>query len=135
MNIRLLKKSCPTCKTSISFRFFANREEIIRCPKCSDLLIENPKRKVLGMIIFLAGLGLGLYLSISISYLIVGLITILISLLISFLLSNLIVIKRDLVIKNIQTNQTSYINNSDWDEILKNYKDKENSFEIIERLK
>lgn len=135
MNTRLLRKPCPTCKTSISFGFFAYREELIRCLKCGDLLIGNPKRKVIGTIIFLTGLCLGLYISILMTYLIGGLIIILISLLISIMMSNLIVIKKDLVIKNIQTNETSYINNSDWDEILKNSKNKENSFEIIERLK
>ncbi len=47
---------------------------------------------------------------------------------------DLMVIKRDLTIRNKQTNQISYVNNSDWSEIVNNSVTKENNFEIVEYL-
>jgi len=44
------------------------------------------------------------------------------------------VIKKDLIIRNKQTNQISYVDNSDWKEILNNSVNKENNFEIVENL-
>jgi hypothetical protein len=51
------------------------------------------------------------------------------------IIRNLTIVKKDLVIKNKATNAISYIDNSDWSEILKNTSGRENSFEIIEELK
>jgi hypothetical protein len=131
-----MTKSCPACQTSIEIGLFSSREEIIRCPKCGELLGENPKRKQIGYLITLIGMliwsGCHFWLGFS---LLSGLLTILIFILLSFLITDFIIIKKELTIRNKKTNEVSYIDKSDWDEILKNSIDRENSFEIIEELK
>ena len=47
---------------------------------------------------------------------------------------NFRIIKRDLIIRNKQTHQISYVNNSDWIEILNNSANTENNYEIVEYL-
>jgi hypothetical protein len=47
---------------------------------------------------------------------------------------NLKVVKKDLVVKNKLTNEISYMDLADWEEIVANTKGKENNFEIIEKL-
>jgi hypothetical protein len=136
MKQNLTKKPCPTCKTSIGTGFFSKREEIIRSPNCKELLIDNPKRRQIGVFIILIGivlwLGCSYWLGLSVNW---GFLIILVSLVISFIISNLSVVKRDLVIRNKQTNEITYINKSDWNEILMNTSNKENLFEIVEELK
>ena len=44
------------------------------------------------------------------------------------------VVKKDLVIKNKQTNEISYIDQVDWEEIVKNANGRDVNFEIIEKL-
>ena len=136
MRQNLIKKPCPTCKTSIGIGFFSKREEIVRCPKCKELLIDNPKRKQIGILILLSGLliwiGLNNWLAIGLNW---GFLIILVSLIILFLISNLTVVKKDLVIRNKQTHEISYIDRSDWSDILVNSSGKENIFEITEELK
>ena len=134
MEIKILDKSCPNCKTKISLNFYRNREEIIRCTNCKTLLIENPKRKIAsGIVIFI-----GLFVTISLSALkvpiFIGLLPFLGSFGIALKIIDLMVIKKDLVIRNKQTNQISYVDNSDWQEILNNSANQENNFEILENL-
>jgi len=135
MKLNLFQKPCPTCKAQIGSGLFSIREQIVRCPKCGELLIENPKRKPIGIFISILGLVLGLggcyLLDISLFW---GLLIFLIAGLFSLRIGNLMIIKKDLVIKNKQTNQVSYIENSDWSEIVKNTSGKQNDFEIIEKL-
>lgn len=135
MKLNLFQKPCPTCKAQIGSGLFSNREHIVRCPKCGELLIENPKRKPIGIFISILGLVLGVggcyLLDISLFW---GLLIFLISGLFSLRIGNLTVIKKDLVIKNKQTNQVSYIDHSDWSEILRNTPGKQSYFEIVEEL-
>ncbi len=136
MKQNMIKRPCPTCKTPIRTGFFTNREEIIRCPNCKELLIDNPKRIQIGAAIMFLGIliwiGLQYWLGIGSNW---GFLIILVSLILSIVISNLIKIEKDLVIKNKQTNEISYIDWSDWNDILMNSSGKENIFEIIEELK
>lgn len=136
MKQNMIKRPCPTCKTPIRTGFFTNREEIIRCPTCKELLIDNPKRIQIGAAIMLLGLliwiGFQYWLGISSNW---AFLIILVSLILSILISNLTKIKKDLVIRNKQTNEISYIDRADWNDILMNSSGKENIFEIVEELK
>ena len=136
MKQNLIEKPCPVCKTSIGIGLFTNREEIIRCPNCGTLLIENLKRKKAGLLISFIGifLWIGLNYWFGIGLLWFGLVLIF-SLLISAVLINFTNIKKDFVIQNKLTNKISYIDKSDWNEIIKKSLNKENNFEIIEELK
>lgn len=134
MKIKLLNKSCPNCKSNISLNFYRNREEIIQCTNCKKLLIENPKRKMAsGIVIFIgiivtissAALKIPIYIGLLVLFIFFGL---------ALKIIDLMVIKRDLTIRNKQTNQISYVNNSDWSEIVNNSVTKENNFEIVEYL-
>jgi predicted nucleic acid-binding Zn ribbon protein len=135
MELKFIRKPCPNCKTKIATGLFSNREEIVCCPKCGKLLNENPKRKPLGVIIVFSGFLLGMVGCNLLGFnLLWGVLIFMISLLISILISNLIVIKKDLLIRNKRNNQISYIDNEEWAEIMKNTSDKENIFEIVEKL-
>ena len=134
MKIKVLNKSCPNCKSTISLKFYRNREEIIPCPNCKSLLAENPKRKMTsGIIIFI-----GIVLTIVSATLQVPIYLALIILLVSFGVAlkvvDLTIVKKDLIIRNKHTNQISYVDNSDWKEIIQNAAGKENNFEIVEYL-
>ena len=135
MKPNLFQKPCPNCKAQIGTGLFSIREQIVRCPKCGELLTENPKRKPLGAFIAFTGfaLGIGCCYLVDIS-LLWGLFIFLISVLVSIRIGNLIIIKKDLVIRNMQTNQLSYVDLIDWSEILKNTSGKQNEFEIVEKL-
>jgi uncharacterized paraquat-inducible protein A len=134
MKINLLNKSCPNCNSIISLNFYRNREEIIQCPNCKTLLTENPKRKMASSIVLFVGLFLligSATLRIPIYF---GLLTLFISFGIAQKVIELMSVKKDLIIRNKQTNQISYVNNSDWKEIVNNSADKENNFEVLENL-
>jgi len=135
MKPNFFQKLCPACNTPIGFGLFSIREQIVRCPKCRELLTENPKRKPLGAFIAFTGfaLGIGCCYLVDISFL-WGLFIFLISVLVSIRIGNLIIIKKDLVIRNMQTNQLSYVDQIGWIEILKNTSGKQNEFEIVETL-
>ena len=115
MKQNLIKKPCPVCKTSIGIGLFSNREEIIRCSNCGTLLIENPKRKNMGLFVFFAGILLWIALNywFKVGWLWFWLILIL-SLIISVVSINFTTVKKDFVIRNKQTNEISYTNKSDW---------------------
>jgi uncharacterized protein (DUF983 family) len=136
MNRNLIKRHCPTCRAPIWTGLFTNREEIIRCPKCGELLIDNPKKIQTGVIISLSGififLGFHYWIGVNLKW---AFAVILVSLIFSIVISNLTKIKKDLVIRNKQTNEISYIDMSEWNDILANSSEKENIFEIIEELK
>jgi hypothetical protein len=134
MKINLLNKPCPNCKSNISLNFYRNREEIIPCSKCNTLLIENPKRKMASGIVLFIGLFVTIGSAILKIPIYIGLLTLLASYGIALKVIDLMVVKKDLIIRNKQTNQISYVNNSDWKEIVDNSADKENNFEIMEYL-
>ena len=135
MKPNLFLKTCPGCKAQIGTGLFSIREQIVRCQKCGVLLTENPKRKPIGAIISFLGIVLGVggcyLLDISLLW---GILIFLISVLVSIRIGNLIIIKKDLVIRNMQTNQLSYVDQIGWIEILKNTSGKQNEFEIVETL-
>lgn len=125
MKINRFYKPCPNCKSKISLNFYRNREEIIRCTNCKTLLIENPKRKMAsGVVVFI-----GIFVTISLSALkipiYIGLLLLLVFFGIALKIIDLMVIKKDLIIRNKQTNQISYVDNSDWTEIVDNATNKE----------
>jgi hypothetical protein len=135
MNFEIFKKSCPSCKSKIDVGFWSIREGIKRCPNCGVLLIENPKGKLISGIVFFVGillasssqwLGIPVFL---------GLLIIIFSIIVALQIIAFKTVKRDLVIKNKENNQISFVNNSDWIEIVNNSVHKENKFEIIEHLK
>ena len=136
MKPNLFQKPCPTCKAQIGTGLFSIREQIVRCPQCGELLTENPKRKVLGAFItfsgFVLGIGGSYFLDFSLLW---GLLIFLISGLFSLRIGNLMIIKRDLAIRNMQTNQISYVDMADWSEILKNTSGKQNNFKIVENFR
>lgn len=89
----------------------------------------------MGAVVFGFGLFIGLasrvWINVSSIW---GLLILLLSFIIMMRVSNLIVVKKDLVIRHKATHAISYIDRTDWSEILKNTADKENSFEIVEEL-
>lgn len=135
MNFNLMKKTCPSCQSKIETGFWSIREDIKRCSNCGVLLTENPFSKLISGIVFFAGgfaatgsrwLGIPWF---------VGLLILVVSIIIALKIVNFKIVKRDLVIKNKETNQISFVNNSDWAEIVNNSLNTENNFEIIEYLK
>jgi len=135
MNFNVLKKSCPSCNSEFKMGFSRISEKIIRCSNCGALLIENPKRNLNSMIILFCGIFIASgskWLNIPLFY---GILIFIVSFFTSMWITKLKVIKKDLVIRNVYTNQISYINRSDWDEILNNSQNLENNFEIVEYLK
>jgi uncharacterized protein (DUF983 family) len=134
MKFNLLNKSCPNCKSKVSFDFFRNREEIIQCANCKTLLRENSTGTLISGIIFFVGgffatgsklIGIPVWF---------GLLIMILAIYIALKIINFRIIKRDLVIRNKRTNQISYVNNSDWKGIVDNSTNKENNFEILENL-
>ncbi len=130
MKQNLIKKPCPICKTPIGIGLFTNREKITRCPSCGTLLIENPKRIKMALFLQIGGilLWIALYYWIGAGSLWLLLIVIL-ALVISVALFNFKTVKKDFVIRSKLSNEISYINKSDWNEVIK-----KNNFEIIEEL-
>ncbi len=131
MKQNFIKKPCPVCKTPIGMGLFTNREKITRCPNCGALLIVNPKR-IKTQLFILAG---GILLWIALSYWLgAGLFWLVLIEIFTWVISeafiNFTTIKKDFVIRNIQTNKISYVNKADWNEIIK-----KDNFEIIEELK
>ena len=135
MSLKIIHNHCPTCNTKIGLRLWAINGEILRCPKCKELLIDNPKRNLLGSLLFSAGFiliaGLQHLYGANISR---DLVIIYFFGFAFVMVRKLTITKKDLVIRNKQTNQISYIDHADWNEILENTKGKENIFEITERL-
>jgi uncharacterized protein YbaR (Trm112 family) len=134
MKINLLNKSCPNCKSNISLKFYRNREEIIQCPNCKTLLVENPKKKITSSIIIFIGIVLTISSTILKIPIYLGLIILLVFYGVAIKVIDLMIVKKDLIIRNKHTNQISYVDNSDWKEIIQNAADKENNFEIVKYL-
>ena len=134
MNLNIMNKPCPSCKSEIEMGFWTIRENIRRCPECGVLLIENSNRKLVSGILFFIGgfvasgsewLGIPMF---------IGVLIMIVSIIMAFKIVNFKIIEKDFVIKNKETNQISFINKSDWIDIENNSSDNENKFEIIERL-
>ncbi len=134
MNLNIINKPCPSCKSEIKMGFWTIRENIRRCPECGVLLIENSNRKLISGILFFIGgfmasgsewLGIPIF---------IGVLIMIVSIIMAFKIVNFKIIEKDFVIKNKETNQISFINNSDWMEIENNSSNNESKFEIIERL-
>lgn len=134
MKFNLLNKSCPNCKSNISLKFYRNREEIIRCPNCKTLLTENPKRKMISSIIIFIGIVLTISSATLKIPIYLGLIILLVFYAASLKVVDLMIVKKDLIIRNKYSNQISYVDNFDWKEIVDNAIDSENSFEIVEYI-
>jgi len=97
--------------------------------------MENPKRDRIGMWIVI--LGMLLSLGIQYQFSTNKLWNILIftgAMMIWFFIRNLMIVKKDFVIRNKKTNAIDYVDRNEWNEILKNSAGKENSFEITETL-
>ncbi len=135
MRIYFIKKPCPTCKTKIGLGLFSDRGKILRCSNCKDLLIDNPKTNYILLLLIGVGMSLSLAFTHFFGASVWRDILILVAFCALFLcFIQLKVVKKDLVIKNKQTNEISYIDQSDWEEIVENAKGKELNFEIIEKL-
>lgn len=131
----MYRKACPSCHTPIGINIFSNNKKILRCPACKKLLIENPKQTQVATIITFAGLILGLSVRYFLGVHILWAVSIIaVFWFISLMVTKLKVINKDLIIRNKQDQKVYYIDNDVWDKILKKYQDKENPFEIIERL-
>ncbi len=135
MSLKIIHNHCPTCKTKIGLRLWAVNGEILRCPKCKELLIDDPKRILLGVLLFFAGfLVTGILQHLYGANIFRDLAIIIISGFAYGMVRKLTIAKKDLVIRNKQTNKISYIDHADWNEIIENTKGKENIFEITEKL-
>lgn len=135
MRIYFIKKPCPVCKTKIGLGLFSDRGKIIRCPQCRELLMDNPGSNYTLLILIVTGVVLSMGLRHFFGASAIRDILILVLFFAVFLYSvNLKVVKKDLVVKNKLTNEISYMDLADWEEIVANTKGKENNFEIIEKL-
>jgi hypothetical protein len=135
MALKIIRSHCPTCKTKIGLRLLFVPDEILRCPKCGQLLVDSGKRNLLGILLFFVGflsiVGLQHFYG---PYLIRDLVILIVSLLAYGMVRKLNVTKKDYIIRNMDTNRISYIDQADWNEIVENNKGKEFRFEIIEKL-
>ena len=135
MKVYFIKKPCPTCKRKIGLGLFSDRGKIIRCSNCGELLMDDPKSNYVLLLLIVSGiiLSMGLRHFFGASALKDIMILVVFSALFLFFI-HLKVVKKDLVIRNKQTNEISYIDQADWEEIVKNATGKDNNFEIIEKL-
>lgn len=135
MQLQIIKRPCPTCKTKIGLGLLSVNGEIRRCPKCGELLVDHPGSNLFGFLLFFAGFLLIAGLQYFYGKNFARDAGILVLSAICFeRVRKLVVTKKDLVIRNRITHRISYISHADWQEILENTKDRENDFEIIERL-
>lgn len=135
MKIYFIKKPCPACKTKIGLGLFSDRGKIIRCPNCGKLLMDDPKSNYIFLFLLVAGVFLSMGLRHFFGESTWRDILILVLLFVLFLFFiRLKFVKKDLVIKNKQTSEISYIDQVDWEEIVENAKGKEINFEIVEKL-
>ena len=136
MSPNLLYNSCPSCKKHLPINLFSISGKIYRCPQCNALVADDPKRNWVGFFLILLGIvGSLVGRRYHWSALILDLLMITLSFTIWLFFKRLMIVKRDLVIKNRETNEICYIDQSDWEEILANSAGKENPFEITEYLK
>jgi hypothetical protein len=135
MKIYFIKKPCPTCKTKIGIGLFSDRGKIIRCPKCGELLMDDPRSNYILLLLIVSGifLSMGFRHFFGASALRDIMILAVFSAFYLFFI-RLKIVKKDLVIRNKQTNEISYIDQADWEDIVKNAAGKENNFEITEKL-
>lgn len=135
MKIYGIKKPCPYCRSKISIGLFSDRGKIIRCPSCGQLMMDDPKTNYFLILLIFAGIGLSMVLRKFLGESVWRDLAILALFSIAYLLLiRLKKVKKELVIRNKQTNERSFIDHSDWEEILENTTGKENIFEIEERL-
>jgi hypothetical protein len=135
MQLDIIQKSCPICQTKIKLGLMSINGEILRCPKCGQLLIDSPKRNLFGALMFALGfLSIGGLRHFWGSNIIRDLAILVVAGIFSVAVRKLTVTKKDLVIKNKQSGQVSFVDYSDWNEIVESSTGKENGFEIIEKL-
>ena len=133
--MNLFYKICPSCSKHLPFDVFSYSGKIFRCPKCGELLADDPKRNWIGFFLIMLGFtSAALVRHFLRTSLISGMLIITFSFVIWLFFKRLMIVKKDLVIKNKETNEISYIDHSDWEEILSNAAGKENPFEITEYL-
>ena len=135
MKIYFIKKPCPTCKTKIGLGLFSDRGKIIRCSNCGELLMDDHKSNYVLLLLIFSGmiLSMGFRHFFGANALRDIMLLVVFSALFYFFI-HLKVVKKDLVIRNKQTLEISYIDQADWHEIVENAKEKDNNFEIIEKL-
>jgi hypothetical protein len=135
MKVYFIKKPCPTCKTKIGLGLFSDRGKIIRCSSCGELLMDDPKSNYILLFLIVSGviLSMGFRHFFGASALRDIMILVVFSAVFLFFI-HFKVVKKDLVIRNKQTDEISYIDQADWEEIVKNATGKDNNFEIIEKL-
>jgi hypothetical protein len=94
-------------------------DEILRCPKCGELLVDSGKRNLLGLLLFFAGfltiVGLQHFYGPNV---IRDLVILVVSVVAYGMVRKLAVTKKDYIIRNMDTNRISYIDQADWDEII-----------------
>ncbi len=134
MKLKLTGHKCPTCKTAISLKLFRNREEIIECKQCKSLLVETPKSRLISSAALVIGFFAAVGISLLIDNILVGFVLLLAFFSLAQALIKLSVAKRDLKIRDKITNRVSYIQKSDWEEIVQNAKNGKINYEIIEYL-
>ncbi len=131
-----MKKPCPHCHTKISYNLFGNRDDIIRCPQCKKLLVENRKRKEWGALLLLVSFLAALMVHHTFHlHILWGILIIIASFTVLLRITKYDIIHKDLVIRNKETGEIGFIDNCDWDEILKNAESEEINLEILEHLK
>ena len=135
MNVYFIRKPCPSCKTKIGIGLFSDRGKIIRCPNCRKLLMDDPKNNYILLLLIVSGifLSMGLRHIFGVSAF-RDIMILLVSIAVFLFFIHLKVVKKDLVIRNKQTKEISYIDQKDWEDIVENAKGKEINFEIIEKL-
>ncbi len=136
MKLQLTKRACPTCKEPLDLKIFtfSIQNELVQCPKCKSLV----RRKIMwiGPIIYIGGSLLATFLYEQLGYFSIWMVAVLaIAFLIPLLTQKYEVIIRDFKIRNKLTNQVTYINHNDWQDIVANAKDAEPNFEIVEDLR
>ncbi len=89
---------------------------------------------MISSIVLVLGIFAAIGVPLLIDYFFIGVLLLLVSFSIAQALIKLSVAKRDLKIRDKITNRVSYIQKSDWEEIVKNAKNGKINYEIIEHL-
>ena len=134
MKLNLTGHKCPICKNAIRLRIYRNREEIIECKHCNSLLVETPKSRLISSAVVGIGIIIAIGVSLLVDNILIGFVALLVAISFSQSLIKLRLSKAELKIRDKITNRVSYIQKSDWEEILNNSKDGAINYEIIERL-
>ncbi|WP_319589543.1 hypothetical protein [uncultured Draconibacterium sp.] len=134
MNLNLTGHKCPTCQSGIRLNLYRNREEIIECKNCKSLLVETPKSRLISSAVLVIGIFIAIGVSLLVDNLLIGFVSLLVSISLSQMLIKLSLAKAELKIRDKITNRVTYIQKSDWEDILNNSRNGTINYEILERL-